>query len=166
MWQRLDRIGRNLAPFAVSVMLVLLQLVPFHIPHFEVVTPSLVVTSIYYWAIHRPDLLRPTAVFGIGLLQDFLTGAPLGFNAAYLLILHGIVVSNRRLFLAGTFSVMWVGFAVVTFGGMILQWLAYSILNLTPVRLSTPFFETLLTVALFPILTALFIRIHRAFLQG
>jgi rod shape-determining protein MreD len=166
LWQRLDRMGRNLAPFAVSVMLVLLALIPLRIPGFTTITPPLVITSIYYWSIHRPDLMRPLVVFGIGLLQDFLTGAPLGLNAGLFLCVHGVVVTQRRLFLAGPFSMMWVGFSVVIFGGLVLQWLAYSLLSATPMRISAALIQTLLTVALFPLMAAVFIRIHRAFLQG
>lgn len=165
-WQRLDRAGRNLAPGAVTVLLVLIGLVPVRIPQFMTVTPLLVLTSVYYWTIHRPDLLRPLAVFAIGLLQDVLSGAPLGLNALVLLSVHGLVVSQRRFFLVSTFALMWFGFALVTVGAAVLEWVIFTAYNATLMRVDAVFAQVLLTLALFPVLAAVFIRIHRAFLQG
>jgi rod shape-determining protein MreD len=165
-WQRLDRAGRNLAPFAVTVLLVLVGMMPVRIPYFVAVTPLLVLTSVYYWTIHRPDLLRPAVMFGIGLLQDILTGAPLGLNALVLLAAHGIVVTQRRFFLASTFALMWFGFTLVAVGAGFLEWAIVSVFNATLMRVDAVVAQTVLTLALFPLMAAVFIRIHRAFLQG
>lgn len=165
-WQRLDRAGRNLAPGAVTVLLVLVGLVPVRIPQYMAITPLLVLTSVYYWTIHRPDLMRPLAVFAIGLLQDLLSGAPLGLNALVLLAVHGVVVSQRRFFLASTFALMWFGFAMVLAGAAMLEWLVFTAYNTTPMRADAVLVQVLLTLALFPVLAAVFIRIHQAFLQG
>lgn len=165
-WQRLDRMGRNLAPFAVTVMLVLLGLVPLRIPHYTPVAPLLTLMAVYYWSIHRPDLLRPSAVFAIGLLQDLLSGGPLGLNALMLLAVHGVVLSQRRYFLASTFALMWFGFALIVVGAALLQWTAFSVLDGALLAMDAAFAQAMLTLALFPILAWLFVRIHRAFLQG
>ena len=95
LWQRLDKTGRNLAPFAVTVMLALIGLVPVPAPGYAPVAPFLTAIAIYYWAIHRPDLMRPGTAFLIGLLQDLLTGGPLGVNA---LVLVHVVASVSGFF--------------------------------------------------------------------
>lgn len=166
LWQYLDRTGRNLAPLSVTVLLTLLAIVPLHLPRFTAVVPSLTIMSVYYWAIHRPDLLRPSVVFGIGLLEDFLSGAPLGFNALTLLAVHGVVINQRRFFLAGTFMLMWFGFTLIALGATVLQWVVYSALSASLVPIGAPVARLALTVALFPPLAAIFIRMHRAFLNG
>ncbi|HEY0835091.1 MAG TPA: rod shape-determining protein MreD [Azospirillum sp.] len=164
LWQRLDKAGRNLAPFAVTVMLLLLGLVPLRIPAYTAVAPSLTLMSVCYWTIHRPDLLLPSAVFALGLLQDLLSGAPLGLNALVLVTAHWVVLTQRRFFLASTFPLMWFGFAIIVFGAAILEWAVFSVLNTALLPFRSLLFQGLLTLALFPAFVWLFVRVHRAFL--
>lgn len=165
VWQRLDQAGRSLAPVAVTVMLLLLSMVPLYLPGSELVPPALALMSVYYWAIHRPDLIRPSVAFAIGLLQDMLAGAPLGVTALVLVLCHWVVVSQRGFFLANSFVLLWVGFAFIVFGAALVQWLAFSVLTLTVMPLEAALFQAALTLALFPIFASLFIRVHRAFLK-
>ncbi|MBP2311926.1 rod shape-determining protein MreD [Azospirillum soli] len=166
LWQRLDKTGRNLAPFAVTVMLVLLGLVPVPLPSYAPVAPFLTAIAVYYWAIHRPDLMRPSTAFLIGLLQDLLTGGPLGVNALVLVIVHWAVLSQRRVLMSSTFALMWFGFAMVMLGVACIQWLAFSALNATVLPFNPVLFQALLTMAMFPAVAWFLIRVHRAFLQG
>lgn len=165
-WQRIDKAGRNLTPFAITVMLGLLGMVPLRLPSFAEVAPSLTLMAVYYWSIHRPDLLRPSAVFAVGVLQDLLSGAPLGLHGLILVLVQGTVLSQRRFFLASTFLLMWVGFALVVFGAAFTEWLVFCALNTTLMPFRALFFQALLTLAVFPLFAWVFIRIHRAFLQG
>lgn len=165
-WQRLDKAGRNLAPFAVTVMLMLLGMVPVPVPSYTQVAPALTLISVYYWAIHRPDLMRPGVAFLIGLLQDLLTGGPLGVNALIMVMTQGAVLTQRRVFLASTFALLWFGFAMIMLGAAVVQWLAFSVLNATLLPFVTALFQALLTMAMFPAVAWLLIRVHRAFLQG
>ncbi len=165
-WQRLDKAGRNLAPFAVTVMLVLVGMIPVPVPAYTPVAPLLTLVSVYYWTIHRPDLMRPGVAFLIGLLQDLLIGGPLGVNALLLVVAQGAVLNQRRVFLASTFALLWIGFAMVMTGAVLLQWLAFSALNASVLPLKPALFQGLLTIAMFPAVGWLLIRVHRAFLNG
>jgi len=165
-WQRLDKAGRNLAPFAVTVMLVLIGLIPVPIPAYTPVAPQLTLISVYYWTIHRPDLMRPGVAFLLGLLQDLLIGGPLGVNALMLVVAQWAVLNQRRVFLASTFALLWIGFAMVMAGAVFLEWLAFSVLNATVLPVKPALFQGLLTVAMFPAVGWLLIRMHRAFLNG
>ncbi|MBV5335548.1 rod shape-determining protein MreD, partial [bacterium] len=73
-WQRVDRFGRNLAPGALTVALLLVSAAPVQLHGVTPLAPILVLAAVFYWTIHRPDLLRPSALFLIGLLQDLLSG--------------------------------------------------------------------------------------------
>lgn len=165
-WQRLDKAGRNLAPFAITTMLVLVGMIRIPVPAYAPVAPNLTLISVYYWTIHRPDLMRPGVAFLIGLLQDLLIGGPLGVNALMLVVAQWAVMNQRRVFLASTFVLLWIGFAMVMIGAAFLQWLAFSALNATILPLKPALFQGLLTVAMFPALGWLLIRVHRAFLNG
>lgn len=166
LWQRLDKTGRNLAPFAVTVMLALIGLIPVPAPSYAPVAPFLTAIAVYYWAIHRPDLMRPGTAFLIGLLQDLLTGGPLGVNALVLVLIHWTVMTQRRVLMASSFAMMWVGFVLVMLGVACVQWLAFSALNATILPFNPALFQALLTTAMFPAVAWILIRVHRAFLQG
>jgi rod shape-determining protein MreD len=81
VWQRLDLWARNSTPFGIAVLLVILNVVPTSIPDYATISPTLALIAVYHWAIYRPNLLPLTAVFALGLLQDILSGAPLGVYA-------------------------------------------------------------------------------------
>ena len=165
-WGRVDQTGRNIAPLALTVALMLIGMAPLHLPSYAAVAPSLPLMALYYWVIHRPDLLRPSMAFGLGLLQDLLSGTPLGMTPMIYILLYWVVLTQRRFFLGTSFAMLWFGFALIAFGAAFVGWFAYSILNLTILSPEPPLFQAIMTVTLFPPLSWLFIRIHRAFLQA
>lgn len=166
VWQRVDRFGRNLAPAAITICLLLAAAAPAPVPGVAPLAPALVLASVFYWTIHRPDLLRPSALFAIGLLQDLLTGGPVGVNSLILVALHWILLTQRRLFLAGTFIFMWFGFALTVASAVAAQWLFYAIANVAVLPFQAPAFQALLTLALFPPIAWAFMQVHRTFLSG
>ena len=85
-------------PALLGVLLVILSTIPFYIPGYGPVAANLVLMAVFYWSIHRPDLLSPVSVFFIGLLQDILVGMPPGMNAIVLLLVRTIAVSQSRVF--------------------------------------------------------------------
>ncbi|MBT4710871.1 MAG: rod shape-determining protein MreD, partial [Alphaproteobacteria bacterium] len=110
---RLLRILRLLLPGLVTFVAVLLTVLPLGIPFAAVVTPFLSLMAVYYWSIYRPDLLPPAAVFVLGVLQDILTGGPVGLLALVLLLVQALAVSQRRILLGQAFSVEWAGLLLI-----------------------------------------------------
>jgi rod shape-determining protein MreD len=165
-WQRVDRFGRNLAPCALTVALLLASASPAPIPGAAPLAPALVLAAVYYWTIHRPDLLRPGALFFIGVLQDLVTGGAVGVSSLILVALHWLLLTQRRIFLAGTFIFMWFGFALTVFTAIGAQWLIYTIANVTVMPVQAPLFQAILTLALFPPLAWGFMQVHRTFLSN
>ncbi|MFI5024523.1 MAG: rod shape-determining protein MreD [Alphaproteobacteria bacterium] len=162
---QLDRAARRLFPFALSVLLVVLSVVPLPVPGYGLVVPSFALMAVYYWAIHRPDLLPAAAVFILGLLEDILTGSPTGLNTLVLLLVYGVMRNQRRPFLGKPFAVMWFGFFVVAPAASFGHWLFASALAGRLVPAHTAFIQCLLTLALYPWMTWLFAAGQRAFLR-
>ena len=81
-----------------------LNLVPLQLPGYAAISPNFALMAVYYWALHRPSLLPIGAVFLIGLLQDFLSGGFIGQNAAILLVVYIIAVSQARFFYGKSLS--------------------------------------------------------------
>ena len=166
-WQRLDILARNLTPFGMTMILVLLGVVPLHLPDFVRVTPVLGVMAVYHWTIHRPELLPAYAVFAIGLLQDVLTGAPIGVNALVFLTVYGVVLTQRRFFVTRSFLIAWLGFSLVAAGAALESWILVSAYHVTLVEPRQLFFQYLVTLGCFPALAWVFLRWQQAVLgQG
>ncbi len=166
IWQRLDTLARDLTPFGLAVVLVIIGQVPFHLPGFARVAPLLPLVAVYHWSIHRPDLMTPLAVFLVGLLQDLLSGAPVGIHALVLLTVYGVLVSQRRFFFGKAFPIVWLGFALVGAGAMVQAWVLGSAFHVTPLD-PTPFgIQFLTTLCFYPLLAAMFLAWQRAILQA
>ncbi len=158
LWQRMDGLARSLTPFGLTIVLVLVSILPMHIPGYSRVTPLLSMAAVYFWAIYRPNLLPAYAVFLIGLLQDILSGSIIGMNALVLLVVYGTVLSQRRFFVGKSFAVVWLGFSLVAGGGELLGWFLVSIFNLTITEPLASFVQYILTLGFFPFMAWIFLR--------
>lgn len=164
-WHRLDQTGRNMLPFITTVLLMLLSMTPVPIDGFSDVVPPLALTAIVYWAIHRPDLLRPSIVFLLGVLQDLLSGHPLGLTALLFTICYWILLTQRRFFLGNSFGVLWFGFSVLVAGAAVLEWVVFCLIHATILDIRPAVFQSLMAMTVFPLLTWLQMQVHRTFLS-
>ncbi len=113
VWHRLDIVARSISPFFVTLLLVLFGLVPLHISDLSPIVPSLALIGVFFWSVHRADLMPIWAVFLIGLAQDVLTGGVIGPGIIGLLIAHALVVWQLRFFLSASFAMIWCAFMLV-----------------------------------------------------
>jgi len=165
VWHRMDLLARQLTPLVLTLVLVIINVVPLHIPGFSRVTPLLPLIAVYHWAIFRPRLLPAYAVFLIGLLHDALSGLPIGVSAFVFLIVYGVVLSQKSFFIGKSFAILWLGFSLMAAVALVLSWLAVSILNVALIGPETVFFQYLMTLGFFPVISWLFLRWQLAFLR-
>lgn len=165
IWQRLDSAGRNLLPFAITVLMMLVAMAPTRIPALSAVAPPLALMAVFYWAIHRPDLLRPGVVFVIGVLQDLLSGMPIGLSALVFIVAYWVVLTQRRFFLGNSFLLLWWGFGMVAIAAAAIKWAIYSLTFVTVLDAKPVAFQALLAIAIFPLPAWVLMRLHRAFLS-
>jgi len=161
VWQYLDLAIRKLTPFLVSLALVMLNLMPLHLPGYAAISPNFALMAIYYWALHRPSLLPSSAVFVIGLLQDILSGGPVGKNATILIIVYIIAVSQARFFYGKSFLVVWWGFLIVSLGVAAMEWFVATVFAASLLALEPALYECAMNVAAYPIFGWLFVQVHR-----
>jgi len=163
--QRLDRVARNLVPFALCAVLVVFSSLPFHIPGYGQVAANFTLMSVFYWAVFRPRLMPLAAVFAIGVLQDIVVGTPLGTNALVLVLVHTLVTRQGRVFRGKSFFVLWWGFGMVALGAGALGWAVITALSLAAIDPTPGFFQFSLTAALFPFPAWLFARTDQAVMR-
>lgn len=165
LWQKLDQTARNLTPFFLTLALVILSVVPVRIPGYAEVAPVLALMSVYHWAIYRPNLMPLWAVFLLGVLQDLLSGMPLGLYILVFLTVYGVSLTQRRFFAGKSFFILWMGFVIIAFGAAVESWLLASAWNFTILKFESVFFQYLLSLGIFPIVAWIFLRWQQAFLH-
>lgn len=122
LWTKLEAAARQLTPFGLTFLGTLVAVVPLNVPGLQLVAPVWPVMMIFQWALYRPDLMPPVAVFLVGLLFDTLSGAPLGLNAMVFVVMRTLVEKQRRFFYGKPFGIVWMGFAVVSAVAFVAAW--------------------------------------------
>ena len=165
LWHRLDLVARSISPFFVTLLLVLLGLVPLRIADLSPIVPALALIGVFFWSVHRPDLMPIWAVFLIGFAQDLLFGSVIGPGIVGLLIAHALVVWQLRFFLSASFAMIWCTFMLVAAAALTVTWLLNCVAMLTYVDPAPLFFQYLVTIAFYPCLAWAFLRGQRLFQQ-
>ncbi|MEM7223934.1 MAG: rod shape-determining protein MreD [Pseudomonadota bacterium] len=162
---RLDWLARSASPVAISLLLVILGMVPLQIPDVTPVIPAWALIAVYYWSVHRPDLMPIWAVFIIGLVQDLLGGGYPGVGILALLLVHQFVASQRRTFARASFQLLWLIFALIAAAAVALMWLLNCLLQQQLLEVDPALFQYLTTLAVYPCLAWLFAQAQRSFLS-
>lgn len=155
--QKLDSRARNILPFGLTMIVLLFGLTPTYLPGLAQVTPLYTLVAVYFWAVYRPDLLGYGFGFALGILEDLLTGAPLGVGALVLLLTQWVVFNQHKFFHAKPFAITWFAFVIVAFGAALLKWVCIGLITdggFTP--FGDLFVAYLITVAMYPVIAWLF----------
>ncbi len=161
----LDGYSRAAIPVALTLVFVLLGVLPYGVPYIAPVFPAFTLMAVYFWTIYRPDLFPAVAVFAVGIFQDVLNDMPLGLSALVLLLVYGFVISQGRVFLGKSYLVVWSGFAVVAAGASLIGWTVASLRFATFIEPGSFAIQLLLSVALYPCVSWLFVFVQRKFLS-
>jgi len=161
----LPRVNNGVArvlPIATTLLAAIIAILPVPVPGYAALTPAFTLMAVYHWTIYRPDLLPPIGVFGVGLVQDLLSGAPAGVGTLVLLLARAAVLRARRYFINRTFPFVWTGFALLSAAAMLTLWALHCLIELTFFELRSTMFRTVLTVAIFPVVSLALGRTQRA----
>lgn len=110
-------------PTVLAILLVIVESLPWGLPQFSMLSPMLGLIAVYYWTVHRPDLMPAAGAFAVGLSVDLLSGGPLGLEAFVLTLAHAVTRANRRALAGESFLVVWLGFFAVAAGAGFALWL-------------------------------------------
>jgi rod shape-determining protein MreD len=90
-------------------------------------------------------------VFLLGIISDFLTGSPLGLTSLTLLLVHGVAVSQRRVFLGKSFLLTWFGYLLIAFAIAMVSWIISCLYSLTIIPLFPIMIQLFLSLLVFPL---------------
>ncbi len=164
-WQQVDTAVRLITPTLLIIILVVVSQIPLQIPNAGPVFPDIVLIAVYYWAVHRPDLMPFWVVFLIGLLQDLLGGDALGVSSMVYLAVFWTVAAQQRFFMSRSFGVIWAGFIVIGAGVVVLSWGLHALILGRQVQIGPALFQYLTTIAAYPLLAWIFAQTQRLVLK-
>jgi len=159
---RVNNGAARLLPLLTTILAALVTILPLRAPGYAALTPAFTLMAVYHWTIYRPDLLPSVALFAIGLAEDLLTGAPIGFAPLAFLLTRAVVLRSRRYFVGRTFPFVWTGFTLVAGGALLGLWAAHCLIELSLVNPRYTVFRMVLTIAIFPLASFLLGRTQRA----
>ena len=123
--RKLHYLSTNIFPIFLLFFLVLVDFdFSFHSKKF--VTFNLIYVIIYYWVLKNPENLGYGLVFFAGVINDIVTGLPIGISSIDYLILCGIASYFRNITLRPSLINDWIAFIPAIF---IINSIHYSILN-------------------------------------
>lgn len=159
--ENLLRLFKAMAPTLLGVVGVLILSAPIRLFEGYAPTPIFPLVIVFFWSVYGPDYLPPLSVFFVGLLQDMLTGGPLGLWPAVYLFTQFVVMSQRAYFLGREQKVVWIGFGFASLGAGLILWLVMSLMSGTLLPLRFLLLQIAATVAIYPLFGAVFGELHR-----
>jgi rod shape-determining protein MreD len=164
--QRLDISIRQSTPVVVTLLLTVLSVVPVGLPASSSLAPDIVLIAVFYWTVHRPDLMRAWTVFVIGMLSDVLSGTPLGVHPLVLVLVHTVIISQHKIFRGAAFGVVWWAFSLIAPAAHIAAAaIAFVGAGVVP-EPSVLILRLVLTIGLYPALAWLLGRAQRALMAA
>jgi len=141
---------RGIFPFISTLVLVIITQIQYKVFFLDNLFPFLSLTAVYYWCIFKPRLMPVSAVFFLGLLQDILSGNPLGMMAFLLLVVRAFVVGQGGRFLDREFLYNWLVFIIVALVFGLATWVVASIYLKDTQNFWNAFGQSMMTIAIFP----------------
>lgn len=166
MMRRREWSAVRLLPTLTTLVLAIFSVLPLRFPDYAAVAPLLALAGLFYWTIYRPDLLPPVAVFLCGITLDLLSGAPLGVAALVFLLTRVVVLPQRRFFVDRLFPFVWGGFTLLAAAAIAFLWLLGSFFAGAMLDMRAATLQWVLTVASFPAVAYLLMRVQRAFVPS
>ncbi|MGH7023956.1 MAG: hypothetical protein ACREEB_10245 [Caulobacteraceae bacterium] len=108
-----------LAPMVAAFAASLLLAVPLRVDGLQLPEPVFAFVPAFAWAIVRPSLLAPLALFVLGLALDLLWGDPPGLWAMSLLVAYGVIFFARRILAGQEFVALWAAYAAACAAAML-----------------------------------------------
>lgn len=156
---------RNFSPFILALLLIFLVRLPFRTDGMGLVIPHVSLIFVYYWTIHKPDLLPLWAVFALGMMEDLLNGGTVGASSLLLVLMASFLPDQRRFFVNRPFAEIWVGFMIVALVSFLFFWIIGSFHAGAALPIGDSFTLMLVTIMVYPLLSWVFGRYEKLVLR-
>ncbi len=155
---------KTVAPLLLGLLGVIILALPMRLFEGAAPTPIIPLVVVFFWSIYAPAYMPSVSVFLIGILQDLLTGGPLGLWAAVYLVTQFVVMSQRSYFLGREQKVVWLGFALAAANASLMLWLVMSLMSGVLLPVGGLLAQMTTTVLIYPLFGVAFGEFHRRIL--
>ncbi len=159
--ENLSRLVKTFTPIALGILGVIFLSSPLRLAEGFLPIPLIPLIVVYFWSIYSPGYLPAIGVFFIGLMQDLLSGGPLGLWSSMYLLVQMLVLSQRSYFHGREQRVVWLGFGVIAALVGAASWLLMSMMSGFFLPVAPLMFQLATTAALYPIVASGFVELHR-----
>ncbi|MCO6416042.1 rod shape-determining protein MreD [Siccirubricoccus sp. KC 17139] len=161
--RQVDALARAAFPSGFTVLVLVLAAVPVGLPG---VVAAAGLPCIFFWSVFRPAALPPPAIFGLGLLTDLLSAAPLGSNILILLVVYGFATRWRRFLARQSFLAVWLAFCGFAAVAALLGWGLQALLGWAVPPAMPGVAQVMLSAGLYPMLAALMSAAQQAMIRA
>lgn len=149
------------APILTCIFAVILTAVPLGFRDGFWVTPAFPLICVFFWSLHRPELLHPIALSLIGFFQDVLSGGPIMMWALVYLVLYSLVQGQRSLLAGRAITTLLIIFVPVAIGSIGLAWLLASVYFSSFISPGAALSQIITTIVLFVPVCGILIQFDR-----
>lgn len=157
--QGLKVLLKTAGPALSTLLCILVSAISLPVPGIAQFFPSLGLASVFFWSLYRPWLVPYAVVFALGLVQDALTGEPLGMHVLIFLIMRIITAANAKLVSPEVFPTVWLGFMALSTALALLHWILASVYMLNLFFPLAAVVQWALTIAFYPLLHYLYLSL-------
>ncbi|GAJ28621.1 hypothetical protein [Acidomonas methanolica] len=160
--RRLDVALRLALPWVSLLVCVFLLSAFSSLPGESALLFGICLGSVYFWSAHLPESMPSWAVFLVGLEADLISFGPPGTILIALLVVHGVAHTWRYGLSRINFLPGWGLFAALCIILSLFQWVVACVGALRFIPPMSALFQAGLSIGIYPTLSALFVRVHRA----
>jgi len=138
----------------VTILIIAGQFQTFAIAADMTLRPYFIVIAIFFWTLHRPEILHPLTVFMIGFIYDAFLGIFLGTHSVLFISLYYILKQQRAFLTSQNQFSLFVAFilALTVFGV-----LEYALSCLYNFQITVPYpvlYNVLVTIFFYPLIVS------------
>jgi len=161
--RQVDALARAAFPSGSTALLLVLAAVPVGMPG---MVAAAALPCVFFWSVFRPAAMPPPAVFGLGLLLDLLSAAPLGSGVLILLVVYGFATRWRRFLARQSFVAVWLAFCGFAAGAAALGWILQGLLGWRVPQAMPGVVQVMLSAGLYPLLAGLLSGVQKAMIRA
>jgi rod shape-determining protein MreD len=156
LWFSPPRLIRITLLLALGLVAIFTEAAPLGLSADAYPSPDILFIIVAYWSTRRPETAALIAVFTLGLARDLLTDAPVGAGVLTLVFASEFLKAVSRGLSRRSFATEWLLLACVLALVLLAQWLIVFVLLAHPPYLTDIGIQWLATMALYPVLAAIF----------
>ena len=152
-------------PLITSIVFLFMAYLPLNFGFLYNVRPDFGLMCIYFWMLHRPDLIGITTIVLLGIVSMFVSSSVAGASMVAYLVMYVLLYNTQKLFNAKPFVVIWYGFMALCLFSLLVKWLVVSIYYNSFLPLSMLMLSYLIGVVLYPLVSIVLAFIQNRFIQ-